>query len=272
MKRILRKKSVLTMIFVTGAVILIFALFGNKNPLISCVRTVFSPVLTLTSRISYEVGSFKDYFIELSVYREENERLSDELIDLKRKNKDVSELSEENERLKGLLDLKNSLKYLTVPAVVVSYEPDNWYNTMIINKGKNDGIKVGDAVISAKGAVGKVTDTGLGWSTVSSLLNNKTAVGVRVVRSGELAVVEGDLKLSEEKLCRMSFFNKGADLYLGDIVETTGAGGIYPEKILVGTIVKLEENPDGSESAVIEPLEDFENLYEVLVVTGMVEE
>lgn len=272
MKKIKRKKSVLAAVFITGAFVLIFVLFGNNNIFTSMVKTFFSPVLTLTSKISYNIGSFKDYFIEIQAYREENERLNKELDALKIQNRDISELAEENERLKGLLDIKSNLEYDTVAALVVSYEPNNWYDTIVINKGSNDGIKQGSAVISEKGLVGKVIKTGVGWSRVSSILNDETSVGVRALRNGTLAVAEGDLKLAKQKLCRISFFGNSVDLMQGDIFKTTGAGGIYPEGIIVGTAVKIQKDSDGSEYAILEPFVDFENLYEVLVVCKTMEE
>lgn len=268
MLKLLKKKSVLASVFITGAVILIYAIFGNNNPVTSAVKTVFSPVLTITSEISDSVGNFKDYLIDVSVYKEENNRLNNEINKMKTKNRDVSELTSENERLKELLDLKSSLNYETKAALVISYEPNNWYDTIVVNKGSNDGVEVGDAVICQNGAVGKVTDTGIGWSKISSLLNDENAVGVRIIRTGELAVVEGDLELSKEQFCKMSFFDKGIDMMMGDILETTGGAGIYPPNVIVGTVAKIQADDDGREYAVVEPAVDFESLYEVLIITG----
>lgn len=271
MKKIMRKKCVRALVFITGVAILIFVLFGNNNILISTVKTCFSPVLTFTSGISHKIESFKDYIVKTEVYREENESLRFELSALKRERRDVSELVEENERLRQLLELKSNLEYDTVSAVVVSYEPNNWYDTIVINKGSNDGIKQGCAVMSSKGLVGKVTDTGIGWSRISSVLNDETAVGVKVIRNGALAVLEGDSKLSKEKLCRMSFFSESVDLIQGDIIQTAGTAGLCPEGIPVGTLVKIQKDYGGKEYAVLEPVVDFDSLYEVLVITGAME-
>lgn len=271
MLKLFKKKSVIAAVFVTGAVLLIYAVFGSNNPVTSVVKTVFSPVLTLTSKISDSVGNFKDYLIEVKVYKEENNRLNNEINKIKIQNRDVSELTSENQRLKALLGLQDSLGYETQAALVISYEPNNWYDTIVVNKGSNDGVSVGDAVISVNGAVGKVTETGIGWSRISSILNDETAVGVRIIRTGELAVVEGDSELSKEKFCKMSFFDKGIDMMTGDILETTGSAGIYPPEVVVGTVAKIQSDSDGRDYAVIEPSVDFDNLYEVLIVTGVQE-
>lgn len=266
MLKLLKKKSVLAAVFITGVVILIFVILGSNNFAVSAVKTIFSPVLSLTAGVADTVGEFKDYLIEMQVYREENERLTEELNAVNRSNRDIAELKAENERLSQLLDLKSSLKYVSVAARVVSYEPNNWYDTLVINKGTNDGVKVGAAVISSGGIVGKVTDAGIGWARISSLLNDENAVGVRIIRTGELAVVEGDTELSTQKYCKLSFFD--GTLAAGDALETTGEAGVYPEGIMVGTVIKVENE----EYAVVEPAVDFEDLYEVLVITGVAEE
>lgn len=272
MLKLLKKKSVLAAVFITGAVALIFVLFGNDNLLTSATKTIFSPILTVTSKMSQSAGNFKDYLIELKVYREENERLNAEINKMKTESRDVAELTAENERLKSLLSIKSSLKYQTKAGLVISNEPNNWNSTLVINKGSNDGVSIGNAVLSSKGIVGKVSAVGFGWARVSSLLNDETAVGVRILRTGELAVVEGDLELSKSNFCKMSFFDKGTDMVVGDLLETTGSAGLYPEGWIVGTIAKIQSDASGREYAVVEPAVDFSNLYEVLVVTEVVDE
>lgn len=269
MVQLFKKKSVLAVVIITCVVVVVAMLFGGNNPVTSVVKTAFSPVLNFTANISDSMGNLKDYFIELRVYREENERLNNEIKEIRSENRDVSELMDENERLQSMLDLQSDLKYETQAGRVISYEPNNWYDTIVINKGSNNGISVGDAVISENGIVGKVSQTGIGWSRVSSILNEETAIGVRIIRTGTLAVAEGDRKLSKDKKCRVSFFDKTGNMNPGDIIETTGSAGMYPPEIIVGTITNIQADADGKEYAVIEPAVDFEKLHEVLIVTGV---
>lgn len=269
---LLKKKSVLTALFITGGAVLIFAVFGSNNFLNGAVKTCFSPILTLTSKAAVSVGNFKDYLIELNVYREENERLSEEITHLKKQAKDSAQLKAENDRLNELLNLKSSLKFNTVSGRVISHEYDKLRSTLVINKGSNDGVKVGSAVISSKGIVGKVTQVGIGWAKVSTVLNPDTAVGVRIVRNGNIAVTEGDTSLAADNCFKLSFFEKNTDIIPGDILEATGNAGVYPEGITLGTVLKTVTNTDGGEYAVVEPSVDFSHLYEILVVTDLVEE
>lgn len=267
MKKILKRKRFLVAFFVTVLVVLIFVIFGNNNFINSTIKTVFSPVLTLTSRVSNEAREFKDFIISMSVYREENRALKSDIRELGRQNKEVSKLMEENERLAELLDLKSELEFKTEAALVVSYEPDGGYDTIIINKRAD----IGAAVMSSEGLVGKVLESGAGWSRVKTLLNPDIAVGVRVVRSGALSVVEGDLALSSNKYCRLTFYDKNTDIMVGDILEATGDAGVYPEGVTVGTVLEIKSDSKGEKYAVVEPAVDFSELYEVLVATEAVE-
>ena len=124
-------------------------------------------------------------------YKEENARLVGEINELKKQNKDVANYREENERLKETLELQNSLEnYSTVAASVIAYSSNNWYDTIQISKGSLAGVAVGNAVITPDGVVGKVIETGPTWSIVSTILNPDNAMGVKVSRTSDVAVVE----------------------------------------------------------------------------------
>jgi len=262
------KKNIVSIIIITASVALFCTLFGTNNFVVGTVRTVFSPILSITSKTAYEIKNLQSYFTEIKSYKEENTRLSRENAELKRLGLSVSEYKEENERLKKLLELQNEMenRFITVPALVVSYEPNNWYDTIVVNKGKYSGISVGDTVVSDSGVVGKVSEVGAGYSVISTLLNAENSIAVRIVRNNELAIVEGDAELSRNKLCKMSYIEKNDVINLGDLIETTGAGGIYPEGIIVGTVKEVKAENSG-QYAVIEPSVNVAELHEVLIIS-----
>lgn len=155
--------------------------------------------------------------------RKKNARLVGEINELKKQNKDVANYREENERLKETLELQNSLEnYSTVAASVIAYSSNNWYDTIQISKGSLAGVAVGNAVITPDGVVGKVVETGPTWSIVSTILNPDNAMGVKVSRTSDVAVVEGDSELYSQNYCKMTFIDKGSNLIIGDILETSG--------------------------------------------------
>lgn len=262
-----KKKSVIIAIFTLIIVSVATAIFGGNDPFTSVVRTVFTPVLTASTAVTRRIASVKAYFIEVDAYKMENERLVNENIQLKKNEKSVAQYRKENERLTELLNLSDELeRYETIAAKVVSYEPNNWYDTIVINKGKTAGLDTGDVVISPEGVVGKITDIGVNWAHISSLLSRDNAIATIVSRTDEVAVTEGDAELAQQKLCRLSFVNSAAQIAVGDYLETSGAVGLYPAGLTIGTVKEMAVDSSGTKYAVVEPAVDFTDLHEVLVI------
>ncbi len=258
---------------VTAGVMLciIIAHFAGSNPVSNTIRTICSPVESGFAFLSNKLCSVVEFLWEMDGYKEENERLVREINDINRQSRDSAQLREENERLQALLELKNNIEgYSTVAASVIAYSDSNWYDTIEINKGLMHGLSVGNAVLTPDGIVGKITDIGLNWATVSTVLNPDNAMGVKIARTGDAAVVEGDGTLYSSGLCKMTFIDKGANIIVGDLLETSGSGGIYPAGILVGAIREINSDNTGMLNyATVEPLVNFSRLYEVLVINGV---
>lgn len=271
MSSFFRKKGVQVAAAVTAAVLLCAAIahFGGANPVSKVLRTVFSPFQNGVAYITDKVKDTTDFIREMKSYKEENDKLVSQINELKRQNRDITNYREENERLKEMLDLQASLDgYSTVAASVIAYSSNNWYDTIQISKGSLAGVSVGNAVITPDGVVGKVTETGPTWSIVSTILNPENAMGVRISRTGDVAVVEGDSELYSKSYCKMTFIDKGSNLINGDLLETSGSGGVYPAGLLVGAVREINSDAMGNLNyATVEPLVDFDKLYEVLVIT-----
>lgn len=273
MSSFFRKRGVQVAAIVTAAVLICAAIahFGGANPVSKVLRTVFSPFQNGVAYITNKVKDTTDFIREMKSYKDENERLISEINELKRQNKDVTNYREENERLKETLDLSQSMDgYSTVAASVIAYSSNNWYDTIQISKGSLAGVAVGNAVITPDGVVGKVVETGPTWSVVSTILNPENAMGVRISRTSDVAVVEGDDELYSQSYCKMTFIDKGSNLIVGDLLETSGSGGVYPAGLMVGAIREINSDAMGNLNyATVEPLVDFDKLYEVLVINGI---
>lgn len=242
---------------------------GGNNPVSKTINAVITPIETRLLKITHPVGDFFSYMAEMKDYRKKNEELKAENISLMGKMSDVSELTEENERLKKLLGIADEIaESQKVAARVVAYEPDNWFSYITINKGSSSGIKLSDPVMTADGVLGQVCEVGKNWARISTIINNDSAIGVRIVRNGEIGIVEGDIKLSRTNKCRLGYLVENASVIAGDILETSGLGGIYPPGLPVGKISEISKDNMGRlDYAVIEPFADFNKLYEVLVIT-----
>lgn len=273
MSSFFRKKGVQIAAIITAAVLLCVGIahFIGFNPASSLLRTVLSPFQNGVAYISHKVSDTATFIREMKSYKEENERLVREMNELKKQNKDVTNYREESERLKEILDMKENLSdYSSVAATVIAYSSNNRYDTIQISKGSLAGVSVGNAVVTPDGVVGKVIEAGPTWSIVSTILDPDNAMGVKVSRTGSVAVVEGDNELCDQNYCKMSFIDKGSNLIVGDLLETSGASGIYPPGLIVGSIREISSDATGNLNyATVEPIVDFDRLYEVLVINGM---
>lgn len=265
-----KKKVWLSVLIILILTVILANLSRNgTNPVSKAVNTVITPVESQISRIVYPARKVFSYIGKLEEYEIENQRLKQENIELTSRMKDVKSYKEENERLRKLLAISDDYEnYETVAAKVVGYETDNWFSYVTIDKGTLSGIDVSDTVITSDGLLGQVTEVGSNWAKVSTVINSESSAGVRITRNGEIGIVEGDTTLSKSRKCRLGYLTANASIIAGDILETSGLGGIYPPGLLVGKIADISKDNMGRlDYAIIEPFINFDRLYEVLVIT-----
>ena len=241
---------------VTLLVAAIYLTGGENNILVNNTREVFSPVISKAAIIEQNI---KLSLISTHDLQKENEILKKEITS----QIDLYSYKREIERLESLLGLRAAMgeKGETLAAKVISCtKPDS----IIINKGKENGINTGDAVISINGVVGRVSKAGDKYSVVATILNPQSAVSVRAVRTGKPAVVEGNLELLNSGLCKMSFIESSENIAAGDYLETNG-GIVFPERIPVG-VVREVKHENSLVYATVSPAVDFSKLFEVLVI------
>lgn len=204
----------------------------------------------------------------------ENEQLKAQVDELIKQNRGAEEYISENKRLKELLGIKETMINKEVLAAeVISYDWDNFSETVTINRGSKDGVDKEDAVVSALGVIGRVTELGESWARITTLLSPKHSLGVKITRTGDLAVAEGDIKLAKDKKLRLDYISGAAELVEGDIVETSGIGGVYPSGLTVGKVREIKKDSSGAVAyAVVEPTADFARIFEVLVITDWTRE
>ncbi len=173
------------------------------------------------------------------------------------------EVLRENNRLKKLLSYKNSMVFGSVAATVIGRDPTNWNSAVIIDRGEPDGIKVGMPVISEVGVVGKIAEVGQKKSKV--ILVNDPGFGAAVVieRSREGAMISGTL----QGICRLRYLTPKADVQVGDLVITSKMSVAFPEGLLVGQVLGLEESPSSTQPEwLVVPAVELSQLEEVLVI------
>ena len=263
--------KIITIVMVVCAVLSGMAYFGN-NPVQRALYTVISPVFNTVYNVITPVRKFFTSIKESGNYEKEIKSLREQVNALSIENKTREDYINENKRLKELLDLKDNTMaaYNTVTARVVSYEPNSWYDTVMLGKGTKDGISKDDIVITSLGVVGRVTDCGSNWSKVSTIINSSNSVGVKLSRTGDVGVLSGDASLAQDKNAKLEYLSNDKNLIKGDILLTSGLGGVYPADLIIGKIINIKSDSAGNlDYGVVEPSVDFSSLYEVLVITDM---
>lgn len=244
--------------------------FVGYNPVSIVANTIATPFKSGFSYIAHSLENVRDFVWDMRAYKADNERLEAEIIKLKQEARDISAYKEENERLEELLKLKTSSdKYTSVAASVISYSQSGWYRAVEINKGSMHGIREGAAVITPEGVVGSVTEVGPSYAIVTTILDKSSVTGIKVSRTDGTGLVEGDDELAKDLKCKLSFLDRNTPVIVGDVIETSGSGGLYPSGLVIGTVVAVSANSAGTLNfAEIDPAVDFATLNHVLVITG----
>lgn len=257
--------------------VVIFILMGvsfalvNSNSSFSgtnAAGVVVSPVQKFFSSIGNSVGGFFEFIGNMKGYQEENEKLLAQVEQQEQKLREMESFEKENQRLRALLELKdNNADKDMVGCEVIAKDPGNWFDVFTIDKGKNYNIKKNDVVVTNNGLVGRITEVGNNWAKVVAIIDTDSSVGAILTRTQDIAIVDGDMALSDSGQCKLSSVTNGSSLVVGDEVETSGLGGIYPKGILIGTVSEVKSDATGySQYAIIDTAVDFERIREVLVI------
>jgi len=194
---------------------------------------------------------------------DEYKRLKEEADVLKARLVGLEEVIRENTRLEDLLKFKRTLVYSSVVASVIGRDPSYWNSTMIIDKGEKDGIRQGMPVVNALGVVGKIAEVSGGTSKVVLLTDSQFSVAALIQRPRESGLVSGTLK----GVCRMKYIRARAKIHIGDKVITSKLSSSFPEGLLVGEVIAIDDNPKKpTVECLVQPSVAFSQIEEVLVI------
>jgi rod shape-determining protein MreC len=236
---------------------------GNMSFFESLVVGITSPVQKVVWGIIGGVGSVWRGYFYLVGLEKENKALKRELQELKLQMNRYREADLANERLRALLNFKKSIATPLLPAQLVAFDPSGWFQTILIDKGRNDGVVQDMAVVSAEGLVGRVIGVGNRHAKVLLILDGNSAVDAYIQRSRARGVLVG---LGRE-LCLLKYVQRNEDVQMGDQVISSGMGGVFPKGLLVGTVQEVVRGSSGLFQRVeVEPAVNFSRLEEVLVV------
>ena len=241
---------------------------GEANKLEDTAADVRSPFQKVAQALVSRVEGFFGYLFEYEMLMQENENLRAQIADLEQQVRDNQQASEENVKLRELLNLRQKHSdFVFESAKVVSWNASNWASTFTISKGVESGLEIGDAVVTEYGVlVGTVSELGTNWATVDTIVDIGTSIGVLVGAEETSAMLLGDYTLMGSQYAKISFVAESGQVITGDIVVTSGVGVEFPKGIPIGTVRESTRGLDAGKSyVVVEPYVDFERIENVIV-------
>ena len=277
MKDFLKHNGILILIIavllalITAVLSLTFG--GLANPLSNAAGVISTPVRNgVNAVVNWAEGLYSDAFQRESA-REELEALRKENAELKKQARDGEAASRENERLRNLLGLREKrADFDFESATVTARSASNWSSTLTISKGSSSDVAAGDCVVDEYGnLVGVISEVGLNWSRLITVVDVDLEVGGLIARTDGAAILEGDFELMGQGRLRLTYLPEGTQLLAGDTILTSGLKSgdtsIYPSGLVVGYVEEVRTDESGmSNYAVLTPAAELNRLEQVFVI------
>lgn len=222
------------------------------------------------SPVTYASSGISDFYNSLAGMRtaqSENDRLKQRIQELEVRAQQSRELQTENERLRTLLDLKETSDYDVLPAQIIGRDASVWFDTAIINRGSLDGVKLNMPVVVNGGLVGRITAVSPLTSQIDLITRDKSGLGAVVGELGDasaLGVVRGT---GESEVLEMKYVPGYVEVKKGDVIYTTGQDGIYPPGLKLGEIIEVRSGSATVPHQIkIRPSASISGLQEVAVL------
>lgn len=260
--------------FITIVLLVLMGVSANKSSKLNWLNNIISvpmkPVQGFFSSVGQKVEDILLYFKDIEDVKKENDTLKAEVAELKKQNREMSVLESKNEELRKALSLKEQFGgYTILGANIIAVDPSNWFSVFKTDIGTREEIYIDSPVVtSGKGLVGRVVSSDISTSNVQTIIDAESAVSGWIAKAGGgHAVVRGDMELKGKGLCKMEYIPLEVDVEVGDVIETSGLGGIYPKGIVIGEVIEVRKsNSELDRYAIIQPAADFKRLEEVFIL------
>lgn len=253
--------------------VLSLTFWGMADPLSNAAGVIATPFRNgINAFVNWTEGVYSDAFQRESM-QEELEALKKENAELKKQARDGAAASRENERLRNLLGLKTERPdFQLQEAAVTARSASNWSSTLTISKGSAADVAAGDCVVDEYGnLVGVISEVGLNWSRLITVVDVDLEVGGLIARTDGAAILEGDFQLMGQGRLKLAYLPEDTRLLAGDTILTSGLKSgdtaAYPSGLVVGYVEEVRSDDSGmSDYAVLTPAAELGKLEQVFVI------
>jgi rod shape-determining protein MreC len=230
--------------FVVAALVLTTVYYreGTNGPLHttrSAVLAISSPFATAGTVITSPFRAVADWVSGRTVSATDYAALVKQNTELKDRLATLEEANLENQRIQALVQFSKAANLASVGARVIGRPTDSWEGTILVDRGTRDGVKVGAPVIASGGLVGQVVDVSAIDAKVRLVTDISSGVAVIVQRTRAAGVVRG----SVSGALTLDFVDKSQPPIKGDVIITSGLGGVYPKGLVVGDVTAVSNTP-----------------------------
>ena len=234
------------------------------------ISHVFSPLLYFSTRLQGSYGFLRSRIQSYARLQDENIRLQQLHAELSLKLAQLHEVEVQNREYRDMLGYREKSEFELVAGKVISRAPANWWHSVSIDRGSEDGIRVNSPVLTAQGLVGKVTEVMDYESQVLLLIDSSFEVSVIFQESGQYGIARGS---GPNSPIRITYIDRQAKLKPNDRVFTSGLGGVFPRGIYIGEVQSIIPPQNASQTglyqeALLAPSLEFSRLENVFVNLG----
>lgn len=264
MKRIDNKRFkplIITLVILIAASVLSL---GENSVIPNAVNAFTNGLFSVTASAtaSADTASYDDL-------KTENEKLRHENAELREQLADYYDVKQENAKLWKYYDLKKqNPSYKIQPAAVIMRDANDDFYSFTLDIGTSSGVSVNNPVITENGLAGWVYKADLTTCKVKTILSPDTKAGAVDKQSNDSGIISGSASLSDNNLTSLTKLEENNKIKQGDMIVTSGTGGIYPGNLIIGKVKEIKFNSyDASRYAVVEPYEDIRRITSAAVIT-----
>ncbi len=237
---------------------------GAVNPIRDTLTGIVAPLQLVFGRALSPIADQLEALGRGAELQRENQELENQIAELRSQIILLTEAQLENEDLRRQLGFKSAVpNFQLIAAEVIARDPSSYLNYLVIDRGSADGIRLGMPVLTDAGLVGRISRVSQTSSQVMLLTDSQSSVGAYIQRSRATGVVQGDLGPD----LVMRYILQDETVIIGDVVLTSGLGGAFPKRLVIGQVVDVRQNDvDAHQEAVVRPAVDMSTLENVLVL------